>query len=117
MSLYTVNFKRKKFITRYDMKGNVVETLEEMIEENIHDLPLVTAKHYADKTGGMVIAQFERTSDRKPMGRDRVKFEYQKNERRASPAPKKAAAPKKEAKSTEKVDYADLVNKMMENEE
>ena len=41
-TLYTVNFKKKRFVTRYDMKGRVVEQKEEWIEETIRDLPLGT---------------------------------------------------------------------------
>lgn len=118
-TLYTVNFKRKKFVTRYDMKGRVVEQKEEWIDETIRDLPLATAQHYVDKTGAMIVAQYEdRGLDKKPLHRGRVKFDYQKEdagERPVKAVPKRAAAPAHETIS-KPADYADLVNALMENE-
>lgn len=117
-TLYTVNFKRKRFVTRYDMKGRVIEQTEEWVEETMRDLPLVTAQHFVDKTGGMITAQYEQEFERKPLYRGRVKFEYQKDEAprsRETRKIKRAEAPV--TPITKPADYSDLVNVLMENGE
>lgn len=116
--LFTVQFKRKRFITKYDMKGRVVDSSEEWIEETIRDLPMATARHYVDKTGAIIISQYEDSGhEKKPLYRGRVKFDYQKDD---APAPTtrraKAPSPAPEV-ATRHADYSDLVNTLMEKDE
>lgn len=116
-TLYTVNFQRKKFITRYDMKGREIERKEELIDETIRDLPLATARSYVDKTGGMIVAQYEdRGLEKKPLYRGRVKFDYQKDHEGERPVQKRAKRTEEAPAPSHPADYADLVNTLMENE-
>lgn len=117
-TLYTVQFKRKRFITKYDMKGRVIDTTEEWIEETMRDLPLATARHYVDKTGGMIIAQYDQPHEGKSKHRDRVKFDYQKDDAAKTAKAVESAVPKASRSAVPKhADYSDLVNTLMENEE
>ena len=116
--LYSVTFQKKRFVTRYDKKGRVIEKRDIVVDETIRDLPLTTALNYVKDLGAVISAQYELEAPRAPLHRNRVKFEDTKD------APKRTVSEKKPVKKTAKApemskpaDYADLVNTLMEKDE
>lgn len=111
-SLYTVNFKTKKIITRYDAKGRAIETKEEFVEQTLHDLPANCAQKYVDVAGATMTQQFGESNPYTKRGKTRVKFDYQSDNVTAIAQPDEPRKTKR--KSSKPADYADLVNTMME---
>jgi hypothetical protein len=111
-----VYFKRKKVITKYDMKGRVESQYEDFIDDVIHDLPFGTALHYQNKFGARIEAQVREAQ--RPMPRQ--KFHVDANRGGAKRGELKVVASGKgKGKSTisKTADYTDLVNTMMEKGE